>query len=529
MAQTQMKVLVFGMDGATWDILRPLVESGRTPTLARMVREGATGPLASTIHPHSPTAWSSFLTGANPGRHGIFDFTRRKPGSYDIEVVSTRTRGGKAIWQILSEKGIRCGVLNVPMTYPPEKVAGYFVSGVFTSEPFGSFTYPRTILDELKEVLGHAYLVDAHRREFEKGGFDPDPAELRAFLTEINEVEKDRTDASLYLIRKYDPQFVVHVATSTDRAQHTYWQFIDPARPAYDPQHEFRDAIASTYVAADAELKRLWEAMGEDTTVIVMSDHGGAPLRRVVLINEWLKSNGYLTTFEPQKFSRKALVRSAFKSAYQLGRKVLPRSVRARISGRVNVGHKAAMKYMRPTLTDWSRTRAFSEGTFGNIVLNVRGVQPMGIVEPGAEYEALRCDIRTKLEELVDPESGERVVLRTYAREELYSGDRINEAPDIVAVLREGYQMAGDFLAIRRGSGKIPKGVLFASGMGNRYGISGIHSPTGILLAHGLRVARGAHIQRAHITDIAPTILQAFGVQVPAEMDGTVLTELVTQ
>ncbi len=520
------KVLVFGMDGATWDILGPLIEQGAVPTFARLVREGTHGPLASTVHPHSPTAWTSFLTGMNPGGHGIFDFTKRKTGSYDIEPVSTRTRGGKAVWHVLSEQGVRCGVLNVPMTYPPEKVAGYFVSGVFTTEPFGKFTYPVSLLDEMKEALGQPYIVDAHRRQFEKTGEEPDAAELRDFLEELRDVERRRTDATLFLMKKMNPRFVVHVATSTDRAQHTFWRYLADDQTNGAGQSEFRDAVASTYIALDAELKRLWDAMGEDTTVIVMSDHGGGPLKRVLFINAWLEQQGYLVTEQPAPLSRKALVRTAFRTAYTVGRKVLPKAIRHQIAGRVDVGHQTTMKFLRPRAIEWGKSRAFSEGTFGNIVLNVRGREPLGVVAPGADYEALRTEIRRKIEGLIDPATQAPCVERTYAREELYSGARLEHAPDIIVVLKPGYQMVGDFLAIHRGGRKTPTGTLFGSGDRNRFKISGIHSPTGVLLARGATVTPGTRIEGAAIIDLAPTILRMFGVSVPADMDGTVLEEL---
>ncbi len=520
------KVLVFGMDGATWEILQPLIDAGRCPNFARLQREGASGILASTVHPHSPTAWSSFLTGMNPGGHGIFDFTKRKKDSYDIEVVSTRSRGGNAVWKVLSERGVKCGVLNVPMTYPPEKVAGYFISGVFTDNPFGNFSYPKTLLEDMKKALGHGYIVDAHRRQFEKTGEEPDPQELRDFLAELNDVERQRTDATLWLVEQHKPRFVVHVATSTDRAQHTFWRYIDPARPDYDPSHEFAKTVDETYVALDRELGRLCDALGPDTTVYVMSDHGGGPLHRVLLINAWLKAEGYLATVIPP--FKKRMIRSAFKTAYLLGKRFLPQGLRARIAGRVDAGRKTTMKFMRPTEMNWARTKAFSEGTFGNIILNVEGREPQGVVKQ-AEYEALRTEIRRKLEALVDPATGQPCVEKTYTREELYSGSRLADAPDIIVVLKQGYQMVGDFLAVHRGGGKIPAGTLFGSGEGNRFKISGIHTPDGVLIAHGPGIAAGKKVSGARIIDLAPTILHTFGVAAPADMDGTVLTELTAR
>jgi predicted AlkP superfamily phosphohydrolase/phosphomutase len=525
------KVLVFGIDGACWEILQPLMDSGQTPALARIAKEGVSGVLASTIHPHSPTAWASFITGANPGTHGIFDFVRRKPGTYDIEILTTRERGGKAVWQALSEKGVSCGVVNVPMTHPPEKVAGFFISGTFTANTFANFTYPRTLLEEMKTALGRPYRVDVYLADFAKGQSDPN-AEVRGlFLDDLLKLEEERTDATLYLLDRFKPRFLVHVVTSTDRAQHMFWQYIDPTRPGYDPRHPYHDAIAKTYIDADRQLARLWKAMGEDATVIVLSDHGGAPLHRALLLNEWLESEGLLATTRPSPYSARGLLRNVLRTGYLAARRVLPTNMKRQISGRFDVWGKSSSKFMRQWEIDWARTKAFAEGTFGNIRLNVRGQEPLGTVEPGNEYEAVRQEIRRKIEALVDPATGAPAVQRTFSREELYHGERLAAAPDIVVELKPGYQMVGDIVARRYGNKKQRAAGLFvdATGEGNKLQVSGIHSPDGILLARGTGIARGARIEGAHITDLAPTVLRIFGVPIPPVMDGRVLPEIAPE
>lgn len=520
-------VLVFGVDSADWRVMRPLIDAGRLPTLARLVREGASGDLASTIHPHSPTAWSSFLTGMNPGGHGIFDFLQRKAGSYEFEVVNTRTRGGKALWQILSEKGIGCGVVNVPMTYPPEKVAGYFISGTFSSEPLGNFTWPRTLLDDIRQELGRPYKVDLSYRELAGPDGEPTDDVLARFLDRLLEIESERTAAQILAIRRFAPRFVLHVYTATDRAQHTFWQYMDPARADYDPAHALRTAVERTYVDADAQLARLLEVMGPQTTVLLMSDHGGGPLRRALLLNNWLAREGYLTLDRPAAWSRAALRKRVFFLVKAGARTLLPRAARERLKERYDVGGQTTIRYMQTAL-DWSRTRAFSEGTFGNIRLNVRGREPLGTVGPGAEYETLRAEIRAKLEALIDPGTGQPAIQRTYAREELYHGAHLERAPDIIAVLRDGYQMVGDVVAHQYG-GRTRGDSVFVSGEGGKYKLSGIHTPTGVVAARGPGIPAGVTVDGAKITDLAPTILAMFGIAAPQDMDGRVLRALLPQ
>ncbi len=526
------KVLVFGMDGADWSILGPLVESGKCPTLARVMQRGVHGPLQSTIHPHSPTAWASFVTGANPGMHGIFDFVRRKKGSYDIEILTTRERGGRAVWHVLSEKGIPCGVVNVPMTHPPEKVLGYFISGTFTANTFANFSYPKSLIDDLKRDLGTPYRVDAYLADLSQGEAVAGPDAYIRWLEDLNQLETERTSASLHLIQKYKPRFVVHVVTSCDRAQHTFYKFLDTARKDYDPNHRGRDAIPATYVHADAELKRLWDAMGEDTTVIVCSDHGGAPLRRVLYINDWLESEGFLHTVKPSAITPRGAVKAALRRAYGVARQVLPTGIKRQLSGRFDVWGKTSNKFMATVQIDWARTQAFAEGTFGNIRLNVAGRQPLGAVTSGADYNAVRARIRERIEALIDPQTGQPCVERTFTREELYHGERIEEAPDIIVVLKPNYQMVGDVVARRYGGvGALGKkqASLFGDGDLNKLQISGIHSPEGIVLACGPGIAPAGRIEGAHIIDLAPTILALFGVPAPSVMDGRVLPSIAAE
>lgn len=518
------RLLVFGIDGGDWEILDPLLAAGHLPTLAKVVAQGVRGDLASTIHPHSPTAWATFLTGMNPGKHGIFDFLRRRPGSYDMEVVSPRHRGGHAVWKLLSEAGVTCGIVNVPMTYPPERVAGYFVSGLFTSDPVSHVTYPKALNEEMREILHRPYRVDAHLSDLTDHVDGPDDPALGLFRQRLRQVEEERARVSAALMRRYTPRFAVHVVTATDRAQHSFWCDAVAAHQGTTVTPH-AGAIDEMYRVADAALAELWAAMGEDATVIVMSDHGGAPLNRVLYLNAWLEQEGYLATDIPAVLSRAGLARRGFRTAFRAAKRLLPKSLRTRLKARVPAARGWAMTYLKPAAVRWSATRAFGEGTFGNICLNVAGREREGVVQPGAEYNALCAEIRAKLAALVDPRTGEHVVERTYVRDELYHGDRAGDAPDIVVVLTRGYQMIGDVLALVHdtagGDG------LFADAAENRFRLSGGHGPMGVLLARGHGIAAETRVDGAQLADLAPTILTRFGVTVPSAMDGRVVPALI--
>ena len=148
------KVLVIGLDGATFDLLAPWIERGRLPTLARLIEEGVSGTLESTSPPISSAAWASFATGKNPGKHGIVDFVHPEENGYRVTIVNSKKRGSKALWNLISEAGGQVGVVGVPVTYPPEEVNGFMISGFLAPSSKSDYTYPPSLRQELGEKLG---------------------------------------------------------------------------------------------------------------------------------------------------------------------------------------------------------------------------------------------------------------------------------------------------------------------------------------------------------------------------------------
>ena len=123
-----MKLLIIGIDGATLDLILPWVESEHLPTIGRLIKSGVHGDLASTLPPVTSPAWPTFMTGCNPGKHGVFDFIQ--PTGSDFSLVNATKIKQPTIWQRLSSAGYRVGVLNVPVTYPPKPLNGFMISGI---------------------------------------------------------------------------------------------------------------------------------------------------------------------------------------------------------------------------------------------------------------------------------------------------------------------------------------------------------------------------------------------------------------
>lgn len=152
------KIVVIGLDGATFDIIDPLIKKGKLPNLSKIMENGVRGELKSTIHPITPQAWTTFLTGKNAGKHGIFDFTSRKSNSYDIKFINASTRKAQSIFSILSKADKKVGAVAIPFTFPPEKINGFMLSGI--DAPVGNemAVHPDKIYTEIKRNFGRYYI-----------------------------------------------------------------------------------------------------------------------------------------------------------------------------------------------------------------------------------------------------------------------------------------------------------------------------------------------------------------------------------
>lgn len=495
------KIWVIGLDGATFDLICPWAEAGYLPTLGRLMAEGAWGEVESTIHPLTAPAWTTFLTGLNPGRHGIYDFTRRQLGSYDLELVNASSRHGRSLWRILSDAGRRVGVVNVPMTYPPEPVNGYLVAGLDAPSLDSPYIYPSELAQDLRGK--HIISVSTMGKS------------LGQYLSEMLDAVERRFAVAHMLLAREEPDFFMKVIMETDAIQHAAWHLLDRVG---EPG---ADAILQVYRRIDERLGELLSGLPPDVTLVVMSDHGAGPIAKVVDLDRWLEDRGL---FRLQATSiRRGWMRSAVASAQRYAQRYLP----ARVKGVLRQSASAMARvdsFLLYSGTDWSQTRAYSIGNQGNICINLAGREPNGIV-PASEYEALREEIIAGLGELCDPDSGEPVVDRVYRREELYTGERVHLAPDLLIRWRDDRYVAKKDFAQRTGE-LFTRGLKF-SRHANEGALdqTGTHKLHGILIFYGAAVQPGTRIRGARLVDLAPTILYLMDEPVPAELDGRVLTE----
>ena len=505
-----MKALVIGLDGVTLDLLGPWIEAGELPNLQKLMKQGASGRLRSTLPPISSSSWSSFATGVNPGKHGLVDFVYPGANSYKVSMINATSRQARALWNWLNDAGYTVGLLGIPTTYPPEAVNGFMISGFLSPGPESEWAYPPELKQELLEELGEFLLAPDERYRSTRW--------LGRFLDDLTASVENRTRAALYLMRTRPWDLFAVVYWDTDMVQHETWRLLDPSHPRHDPAEAAasRDMILAFHRKVDADVGRLLAEAGPDTLVVVMSDHGFGPVHSFFLTNNWLASLGLLQfRRNPGTMFKRCLFRlgftplKMFRLAKALGMGKLRK--RVRFQQKAGVLNRIFLSFDD---VDWSRTRAFSIGSFGQVYINLAGVRPQGIVQPGSEYEMLREQIAREALALRDPRTGEPLVERVYTREEIYSGLYIDRTPDLIVQPRGWEYMAfghADF-----GSNKLVEPII---------GLSGHHRPDGLLILAGPGVKAGTLLQGANIVDLTPTLLHAMGVGVPRDLDGRVLSE----
>ncbi|MCX8035695.1 MAG: alkaline phosphatase family protein [Candidatus Sumerlaeia bacterium] len=512
--QTIMKMfrtplLIIGLDGASPEWIRRWTQSGDLPNLAGLMTRGVFAPLVSTIPPISPTAWSTFMTGLQPGSHGVLGFRNvdaRRYEYHEPDIITSARVAGRTFWDVAGAHGLRVAALWVPVTYPPWKVNGLLVSGYPTPSEGRSFTYPENRAADIPCLTENSAF-------FRSAGKEAVAAELLRLARERGRVAAD-------LIRRSEFDLFVMVIGSIDHAQHRYWHYCDPAHPVYDVEgaRALGDTIRNTYRAADAAVGEMLAAAGPDANVIVMSDHGAGPAAsRLLHLNAWLRERGLLEARRP------ALWRRIVTAAYRWARdriaakeqiyRALPRALRSCLT-RFDAGATFGVAGIV-----WPRTRAFRfplHVCHQGIVINLKGRQPQGCVEP-ADYEPLRGQLIRELMALRDPLDGRAVVVSVRRREEVYQGTQIEALPDLIVETAEGYACGSQLWSA----------AITPTSLRRLRSHSGNHRCEGILIAAGPAIRRGAELSRPSIADLAPTALSLLGVPVPASMEGRILGQIL--
>ena len=494
------RILIIGLDGATWEVLDPLIATGRMPHLKRFVETGTAGILQSTKPPITPAAWTTFMTGKGPGSHGIIDFEKYHVQSHELTFNSTFEIRDKTIWELLTDKKLRVGCINVPMTYPPQPVNGFMISGFETPSIDTDFTYPPELKDEILRVIPN-YNYRTNWQRSAVGGADV----LQRNLDYIC----DSFDQGAQLVRhcgeKYGWDVLMTVFKLVDNLQHKAWKYLDPRFNQKYPSEA--EMAAACFTRLDNALADLFSyAEEKKATVVLMSDHGHGSLDGKAQPNLLLQRWGYLALRSPWQ-------QAAQRTGYWLHRLT---------KGRANRFQQGSRGIERDLAVDWTRTRAcvMHAGIYGFLYLNLKGRQPIGIVEP-EDYDRLRGEIAERLRSATyrDRDGKEqRIFEAVYEAEKLYGCNREDhpDLPDLLLAPRPG-------LAVIR---KIRGGKSVRPCSERR--LEGTHRTEGIVAFGGPGVQRGRRIE-GNIIDITPTLLSVLGLRVPVDMEGRVLDEAFTR
>lgn len=467
-------VLITGIDGGTWSVLRPALSGGYMPRLSGLVETGASGVLESTVPAITPAAWSSFQTGANPGRTGIFDFSRWD-GSTGNQLMADVRQLPETVWEAAGSAGRRVGVLNLPMTYPPRPVNGFLVSGLMTPSVESVFTYPESLRTELLDRFPgyHIFNLETAVEEASRESLD-------AFLEWISSIAVSRADSACWLLHREPVDlFMVHFQ-APDVLQHVLWAYLDPDHPRFDAGKN-RTILDTFYRTLDAAVGRVVDTFASLSAVIpltlVISDHGFQTHLKRFNLWRWLREEGYLvldvaagTGIDPESLETEA-----------------------------------------PPV-DLEGSRAFSSGRSNEAFIY--------LLETGGDARRRTGEgIVEGLISLRDPDSGERVIEAVHKREDLYEGDRTGMLPDLVVVPEGPFSVTGRYE---------PDAPLFRSVMAGEDFHIGRHHRDGIFIAAGPGVVPHSEL-RLQLIDIAPTVLSYLAIEPPESMDGNIANELFAE
>ena len=452
------KVLIIGWDCAAPELVFDAFRDDM-PNTRRLMEEGIYGNLESTIPPITVPAWMCMMTGRDPGELGIYGFRNRKDYSYDnLYIVNSHAVTVPTLWDIVGTHGKKSVVLGVPLTYPPKPFPGWMVSSFLTPSLNSQWCFPPRLKREIAQVASD-YLIDVPNFRTERR------AELERELFQMTEA---RFKLARHLIKTKAWELFVMVEMGSDRLHHAFWRFWDASHRKHEPDSPFSETMRRYYATLDTELGRLLELVDESTTVLIVSDHGAKRMDGGICINEWLQQHGYLTL------------------------KTRPQEITP----------------FSPDLVGWHRTQAWGEGGYyGRIFLNVKGREPHGTILP-QDYEKVRDELKARLEAIVD-ETGDNIGTRVFKPEEIYRECR-NIAPDLGVYFGNLYW---------RSVGSIGYNSIYT--YENDTGPDDCnHAQMGIFVLKSSQCKDTGFVQARHLYDVAPTVLQEFGIARLPEMRG---------
>ena len=507
------KLITIGIDSADVTLVRRWAHEGYLPTLSRLLRSGVTSSVRTPVGVLEGAIWPTFLTSTSAASHGMFTYSKIKPGTYDMTEAMRADRLPVPFWMELSHAGNRLAVIDAPFARPL-KLNGIQVTNWGAHDPWSweRSSWPLSLITELVERFGDHPVAncDARNRTIH------DYEDLRTAL--IRGVRK-KTDLLQYCMGIEDWNFFFGVFSESHCVGHQFWHLMDASNPRHNPKASalLRSAIRDVYVTIDEGLARILTDVSPATNVLIVLSHGMGPYYHGShLLDEVIERLGVNDGPNPGWSSLADEAAASYSRAWHKiwdFRCLLPTGLRNRLKERLPIELLNSLWLKtHPELHPWSTKRAFQlpdSNMTGLIRINLKGREPSGLVAPGSEYETLCKELKDSLMALENPDTGRRAVQWVACAEELYQGPRLNELPDLF--------VEWDHSA--------PITSLCSAQIGTVHGVAqadrtGSHWPNGLLVGIGPDFTQG-EVQELRTVDIGPTILDFFGVTTPKHYEGT--------
>lgn len=471
------KCIVIGLDGATFELMNPLIGKGKLTTIKKMMEEGVHGVLKSTIPPLTGPAWVSFATGKNPGKHGCYDFELPENSLDQFKMISSKDINGDTFYEVLDREGKKCTLINLPCSYPP-RIRGVVITDFLTRG--SDFIFPQRLVQEIPEFRKYRIIPKQY-------------SSIKKYISDVRDLEKVRFECARKLFQK-DWDFFFILFQGTDWLQHRIYDRLvsGEASEAFEFYEELDGYI------------RWFVENAKKANILIMSDHGFRSYKKVFAINKWLMNEGYLKVKPREARGSTFRERSTVKIPFTL--------VKHRWLFNIASFFYRIFKRMLPSVTPVIRTapdtasvaysiHSSANGNCCGIYINSKKRFRNGSIET-VDYEKVRSEIMDKLEKLHD-KAGTRIFNSVLRREDLYFGECLNKAPDIF-LFSDEYDIC-PFVEVEAANE---------------------HSLNGIFITYGKDIKKDVKISNAEIIDLAPTILHLMKVPIQKDMDGKVLEEI---
>ncbi|MBI4839011.1 MAG: alkaline phosphatase family protein [Nitrospirae bacterium] len=421
------KVIVLGIDGVPYSLLVRFMNEGLMPNLSAIAKKGTLTDMNASIPEVSSTSWSTFMTGVNPGKHGIYGFMEVQKDSYKWRFPNSSDIKSGTLWDMAGRHDKKSIVLNLPSTYPAKKLNGILTAG-FVALDLKKATYPESAYEYLKSI---DYRMDVDTQKAKES--------LSALSADIDQAFDIRKNAILHFLDHEEWDLFIGVITETDRLHHYLWRALE------DKSHSEHEFFINFYKKLDALIGEFYKRAGQEIPFIIVSDHGSTAIKKEIYLNSWLREKGYL------KFKKEP-----------------PGSFEE--------------------ISEDSRVFVLDPSRF---YIHLKEKYSRGCVDAG-EYEGLRRKLK---EELLSLEiDGEKIIKTVFMKEELYSGNLYNDAPDLVALPVHGYDL---------------KGAVNKTETAGRSQLTGGHTRDDAVFF----INRDVRERDINILDIGPTIISLLGIK----------------